>query len=216
MLVITPIFSLTVWLKDQYGSPASKIDILFFPPPSDPPCVPCEARKLLASMDKKGLREATFLQERIDLLDHIEALQFGPPIKTLPVAEVRAHCQALVDQNLSLPYDLRCKILEKYANQYLLGVKDAESNSGPEVDNYTAKFIEAVAVWKPTLATADPDELTLTASFIFEGMEEDIALAAKSDSPAPADGQKELPEQQYKARRFVSHKAILKKEAYIW
>lgn len=163
-------------------------------------------------MKKRGDREAAFLEERIELLSHIEALQFGTtPIAQLPMAEVMAHCQALVNENLSMPYDLRSKILERFANHYMMEIKDCKASHGVEFEQYLNKYMDAIAVWKITPAGKDLDEMCLTASFIFEGIEEDIELSGKEKDPFASedtgdkdkDKKQQLPEEIYQARIFI-------------
>lgn len=160
-------------------------------------------------MKKRGDREAAFLEERIELLGHIETLQFGTtPISQLPMAEVMAHCQALVNENLSMPYDLRSKVLERLANHYMMEIKDCKASQGVEFEQYLNKYMDAISVWKPTPAGKDIDEMCLTASFIFEGIEEDIELSSKErdslglDETGDKDKKQQLPEEIYQARFF--------------
>lgn len=162
--------------------------------------LPLKARKLLATMKKKEMKEATFLEERLALLDHIETLQFGPSVHSLPMAEVRAHCQAIVNENLALPFDIRSKLLERYSNHYMMELKDLQESSGNELEQYLEKYIGTIAVWRTTPASADVDEMNLTASFIFEGIEEDISLEQKQVTDI--EKMTSLPEERYKVRRI--------------
>lgn len=158
-------------------------------------------------MEKNGWSEALFLSERIELLKHIEDLQFGPPIQSLPMAELRAHCQALVHENLCLPYDLRCKVLERYANHYMLEIKDATGDED-ELQQYLEKYFDLIAVWEATPPSAEIDELSLTAAFILECMDEDISMekarglrSQDLDDDKEGKPAKKLPDEMYKVRR---------------
>ena len=58
------------------------------------------------------MKEADALKERIQQIEHAQAVTFGS-MKSMPPDELSTHMMGIVQAGWALPFDLRCPYLER-------------------------------------------------------------------------------------------------------
>ena len=151
---------------------------------------PLQAKTLLKKMQDAEQKEATLLESKIALLEHVEQLLHGQSYATMPRQELRAHVAAVVNEGYSLPSDLRMKLLERTANDVLGDLMEVKDPSSGDFKKLLAQYLDMVLIWKKG---QDVDETKPTWSFVWDGACHEIAynrqfgkLSAKEAEEAKA------------------------------
>ncbi len=102
-----------------------------------------EAQALLSSFRKKGAREAHALQERINLIQHCQALASGK-IKDIPKDEFAAHLQALKHSGVVLTVPLTIKAFERQMDDSLEELLDQTNReaAGKIVNEFACHLLD--------------------------------------------------------------------------
>ena len=120
------------------------------------------ARALLKSLQANGSKEATSLDERIQLIEHCNILSFNK-ITKIPRPELQNHLHALSLGDVALPFRLRSQLLERQACDEL---SDAvEANRDADFEQHMSKFLQKIAIWLP--ANQDCSDMDLRAADVW-------------------------------------------------
>lgn len=102
-----------------------------------------QAKELLTSFKKKGVREAHALEERIALIQHCQALA-GGKMKDIPKDEFAAHMQALKHSGVVLTVPLTIKAFERQMDDTLeeLLEQTNRETAGKIVDRFACHLLD--------------------------------------------------------------------------
>ena len=112
---------------------------------------PGQAQSLLESLQKAGAKEASQLEDRIQLVRHAATLAFSK-IGRIERSDLDKHLLALKNASVNLPFRLRNSLLERQACDVLADLCDAVEQKGYNskiVSQKIERFTGVVAVWMP-------------------------------------------------------------------
>ena len=99
---------------------------------------------MLERLKSEGRREASALQDQIELIEHCAALIRGK-LNKMPAPEFATHLDRISESGVFLPYDLRCQVLSRRCNDLLGDVDQAGKNE--DWEKAGRSWARAVAVW---------------------------------------------------------------------
>ena len=125
-------------------------------------------------MQSSKFKEASLLEGRIAVLEHVEALVHGPAFSTVPRHELRAHINAISNEGLHLPTSMRLKVHEQFANWSLGDLLEIKNHKSDEFKKAVDEHILKVIAFAAPTRDYEASELNLTISFILDGLGEEI------------------------------------------
>lgn len=92
------------------------------------------------------MKEKTLLREQIQIAEQLSGLVHGK-ISKIPRAELASTMHMVEEENITLPFRLRCSILSRRLSDLMDDVKDAQNNKDSE--RAAQEFCKALCLWAP-------------------------------------------------------------------
>lgn len=101
-------------------------------------------------------REAGPLADQIQLIEHCSALVHGK-VSKLPRPELQTHLHAIASSDISLPFDLRCQLLERRSVDCAEDIVAAKKKE--DMMKAVKSLVGCLTVWMPADSTCDDSKV---------------------------------------------------------
>lgn len=137
-------------------------------------------------MQDSKFKEASQLEGRITLLEHIESLLHSS-ISNMPRHELRAHVSAIANEGLTIPTDLRLKIFECYSDVTFGDVFEIADVESEDFRKALEKYLISTCVFIPPPDSFTANDLNPTVEFLWAGAKEEVQYAKRFKSMSEED-----------------------------
>ena len=116
-----------------------------------------KARTLLELMEKREMKEAEMLKQRIALIEHLAAVMFNS-LKAMQRPELVVHMSAIAHAGIKLPFDIRLSLLQRKADDLMVDLKDCGKKTAAQ--EISASLTKTLKLWETDGRDGAEDELS--------------------------------------------------------
>ena len=98
-------------------------------------------------MRQNKMSQHGLLSSRVDLMEHLDKLMAPGAISKMTLPEMLASLIKVKDEDVSLPFDLRLMVLERFVNHYYDEMAACKSHEDKNFEKHLNKWIQTCSVW---------------------------------------------------------------------